>query len=88
MEKENWIEQVLESTNGITAVMPDAKLFAKIQRRIKAENTVSTKWVWAAAASIAILISLNMKLVSSRTDSKKATTETIAESLSKSNQLY
>ena len=88
MEKENWIEQVLESTNGMTAVVPDTKLFAKIQKRINVENTVSTKWVWAVAASIAILISLNMKLVSSRTNSKKATTETIAESLSKSNQLY
>lgn len=88
MEKENWINAILESTNGMTAVVPDAKLFSKIQKRIKKENTVSTKWVWAAAASIAVLISLNIKLVCFKTTKQKTSTEVIAAPLFKSNQLY
>ena len=32
MEKEHWINEVLESTNGIKLVLPDAQLFAKIQQ--------------------------------------------------------
>lgn len=88
MEKENWINEILESTNGIVAVVPDANLFSKIQKRIKSDNTISTKWVWLAAASIMLLISVNIKFVCFKSNKEKASTESIAASLSKSNQLY
>ena len=88
MEKENWINEILESTNGMSAAVPDTKLFSKIQKKIKIENTVSQKWIWAAAASIAILISVNIKFVFLKSTKQKATTEMIAAYLSKSNQLY
>lgn len=88
MEKETWINEILESTNGRTAVAPNANLFSKIQKKIKTENTVSSQWAWLAAASIAILISLNIRLVFFKSTKGKAATEMIAASLSKSNQLY
>lgn len=88
MEKENWINEILDSTNGMTAAVPDAKLFSKIQNKIKIENTVSQKWIWAAAASIAILVTINIKFVFLKSTKQKATTEMIAAYLSKSNQLY
>ncbi len=88
MEKEYWINEILESTNGIVAVVPDANLFSKIQKRIKSDNTISTKWVWLAAASIMLLISVNIKFVCFKSNKEKASTESIAASLSKSNQLY
>ena len=44
MEKETWINEVLESTQGITTVVPDALLFSKIQSKIKVENTIPMPW--------------------------------------------
>jgi hypothetical protein len=89
MEKENWIEEVLNSTNGMTPVAPDAKLFSKIQSRIKKVETVSPQWLWLAAASLALLLTLNIKIVyGSKSKSRKSPTEKIAADITNSNQLY
>ena len=88
MEKETWIKEVLESTQGITMVVPNASLFSKIQSKIKVENTIPMPWVYTAAASIAILVALNIALVSLNTKKEKSATEIMASQLSKSNQLY
>ncbi len=87
MEKETWINEVLESTNGITPAVPDAKLFAKIQQRIQTEN-IPMRWVWMAAATLLLLVSLNITLVFSKSKKEKTATEVMASYLSKSNQLY
>lgn len=88
MEKETWIKEVLESTQGITMVVPNASLFSKIQSKIKVENTIPMPWVWTAAASMVILVALNIALVSFKTKKEKSATEIMASQLSKSNQLY
>jgi hypothetical protein len=89
MEKETWIDEVLNSTNGITPVLPDAKLFSKIQNRIKKTETVSPQWLWLAAASLALLLTLNIKIIySSKSKSRKTPTEKIAADMSNTNQLY
>lgn len=88
MEKETWINEVLESTQGITTVVPNARLFSKIQSKIKVENTIPMPWVWTAAASMVILVALNIALVSLNTKKEKSATEIMASQLSKSNQLY
>jgi Na+/H+ antiporter NhaC len=88
MEKENWINEVLESTQGITTVAPDARIFSKIQSKIKVKNTIPMQWVWTAAASMVILVALNIALVSFKTKKEKSATEIMASQLSKSNQLY
>ena len=88
MEANNWINDILNSSNGITKVTPDALLFAKIQNRINIQNTVSGRWIWIAAASFIILVSLNIKMLLSNTTKSSASTETIVSSVSNSNQLY
>ena len=92
MKAENWITEILDSTNRITLVVPDDALFLKIQNRIKQENTIPVRWIWIAAASFAILLSLNIKLVLNKTNSASKTTrsetEILASSISKTEQLY
>ena len=90
METENWINEILNSTNGMTQVEPSADLFSKIQQRIYfKKDTVSSKTVWLMAASIVLLISIN--IVAFRTNKTKTSDNsetTIAATLTKSNQLY
>ena len=87
MEQEKWIETILNSTNGITKVTPKEMLFSKIQEKINSKNIVPIRIAWAAAASIAILLSLNFIIIS---ESKNASpkTELVASYISKTNQLY
>ncbi|MEO5775774.1 MAG: hypothetical protein ABIQ27_02655 [Flavobacterium sp.] len=89
MEKENWIETILNSTNGITHVTPSDDLFSKIQKRIQVESKVSSKTVWLVAASIAVLVMLNFSALASNTKQKTSSTTAYLEmTVNKSNQLY
>jgi uncharacterized membrane protein YvbJ len=88
MEKENWIENVLNSTNGITTVTPSDDLFSKIQQRIQ-ETKVSSKTLWLVAASIAVLVILNITVITSKSKSEKNATAAYLEmTVNKDNQLY
>ena len=87
MEKENWINEIFESTNGIIPAIPDAQLFAKIQAKIQNDN-IPMRWVWMAAATLLLLVTLNVTLVFSKSKKEKTATEVMASQLSKSNQLY
>ena len=71
MEKENWINEILSSTDKIVKVLPSDGLYAKIQSQIQQQKTVETKWVWLAAASMLLLVSLNIKIVSNELKSEK-----------------
>lgn len=71
MEKENWINEILSSTDHIVKVLPSDGLYAKIQSQIQQQKTVETKWVWLAAASMLLLVSLNIKIVSNELKSEK-----------------
>lgn len=87
MEKENWINEILNNTKGIMKVAPDEELFSKIQNRI--QNNVSTQTLWLAAASIAILLALNISAIGGSKSKKEDTMEVaLSYSLNKSNQLY
>jgi uncharacterized membrane protein YvbJ len=89
MEKQNWIEKVVNSTNGITQVNPKDDLFSKIQHRIRQENKVPSKTIWLVAASVAILIMLNISVINSKSESRNdSTTAYLENTLNKSNQLY
>ena len=89
MQKNNWIETILNSTNGITQVAPSDALFLKIQQRIQQENKVSSKTLWLVAASVAVLVMLNVTLISSNSNSKNnSNTAYLEKTLNKSNQLY
>ncbi len=89
MEKENWIEATMNSTNGIAKATPRPGLFAAIQNRIQTQEIVSPTWIWLAAASLALLVVLNAKFVfSGKHKNEKSTVENLASSISNSNQLY
>jgi hypothetical protein len=88
MGSNNWINDILNSSHGITKVTPNPLLFTKIQNKISVENTISSRWIWIAAASFTFLVSLNVKMLLSNTTKTTAPTETIVSSVSNSNQLY
>jgi fucose permease len=75
MEKENWINEILSSTDHIVKVLPSDGLYAKIQSQLQQQKTVETKWVWLAAASMLLLVSLNIKIVSNELKSEKKNQE-------------
>lgn len=89
MEKENWIKEVLNSTNSIAKVNPDASLFAKIQSKIQAHEVISPKWIWLAAASLTLLFLLNAKVVlGGKHTTANTPAQILATSLSETHQLY
>lgn len=88
MEQEKWINEILESTNGMSPAIPDAKLFSKIQNRIESKKTIKPQWVWLAAASIILLVALNVKFIFFENSNEERATELVVSSISKSNQFY
>ena len=89
MERNNWIENILDSTNGITLVTPSADLFSKIQQRIQQDKKVSSKTLWLVAASITVLAMLNFSVLACKSKEKiSSTTAYLEMTVNKSNQLY
>ena len=88
MKTENWTLDIIESTNGMVKVLPNKILFDKIQNRIKLETLVSNKWIFLAAATFALLISINITLLKSSTTKSNTQSETVISTISTTNQLY
>jgi hypothetical protein len=63
-------------------------LFSKIQMKINNQNSISKQWIWLAAASFALLLSLNVKFIYSNKTNSTKETESIISSVSSNNQLY
>lgn len=79
----------MSSTNGMTPVEPSDTLLSKIQQKINQQNKVSPKTVWLAAASIAVLIVLNITVLKTKDKTKIETTTAYQEMTgNQSNQLY
>ena len=88
MEKENFINEILNSANGITKVAPSDDLFFKIQNRIET-NTISSKTIWLVAASIIVLCTINVGIIiNSKAITREKSEVNLANELHKSNQLY
>jgi hypothetical protein len=62
MDKDKWIEEVLNSTQNIRRVAPRESLLDAIQYKIRAEKT-DAKTVWMVAASVAVLVTLNVAAI-------------------------
>jgi len=88
MKANNWTIEIMESTNGMVKVLPNKLLFDKIQNRINLENSVSNKWIFVAAASFALLISINITLLKSSSVKSSTQTESVISTISNTNQLY
>jgi hypothetical protein len=88
METENWINEILNSSDGITKVAPNTALFSKIQMKINNQNSISKQWIWIAAASFALLLSLNVKFIFSNKSKSNNETESVISSVTNNSQLY
>lgn len=87
MERENFINEILNSVDGITKVNPNEALFQKIEQRIQ-ETTVSPRTLWLVAASIVILVTLNLLLIKGKPFTSESEIASMEYSINKSNQLY
>lgn len=90
MKAENWINSILNSTDTMLRVSPKTDLYSKIEARIVLQiNTVSNKTVWLVAASMVVLIAINMYTLQKNKAIENPSSEIlIALTLNKSNQLY
>ena len=88
MKKDQFIEKVLNSTNGIQKVEPNEALFSKIQLRIEAEKPVSNYISWLVAASIILLVSLNVGILLNTNDTSTSKNELSSLVSTTNNQLY
>jgi len=89
MEKDNYIETILNSTNGITKVSPSDDLFSRIELKIQSKNKVSGKTIWLVAASVTVLLTINISVImKNKVTSKDKIEASLASTLNKSNQLY
>ncbi len=87
MEREDFINKVLKSVDGIAKATPSDAIFLKIEKKIK-ETTISTKVLWLVAASIVVLISFNIMLLNDKSNSNESEIASLEHSINKSNQLY
>lgn len=67
MDKNRWVDEVMKSTDGMQRAMPTEHLFAKIEARVNKSityvKTVPMRTVLAAAASLALLVSVNVYIL-------------------------
>lgn len=87
MDKEDFILKILNSLEGISKAIPEDAVFQRINQRIKG-SFVSQKLLLLAAASIIILISVNIALVCFTENDQASEGEIMAHSINKSNQIY
>lgn len=59
MKKDNWIQNILNSTNGMIQVIPSDDLLLKIHKKINDCQKVSLITVYLVAAFITILAMIN-----------------------------
>ncbi|WP_395062850.1 hypothetical protein [Flavobacterium sp.] len=88
MEREDFINQILSSVDGITKVNPSDNLYHGIEQRITNETKISSRTLWLVAASIVVLISLNILLLNDKFKPIQSEMASLERSINKSNQLY
>jgi len=88
MEKEHWIQTVFNSTSGMTPVMPGDDLLANIQLKIKQKERVAPTTIWWIAASMVVLLTINVTLLHKVKTRDNSTSSYLEHTLNQSNQLY
>jgi hypothetical protein len=69
MEKEDFIKGILESSKGIEKAEPPPFLFEKIRSRINSDTKISSNnWVFAAAASVLLILNIFCMSINSTGD--------------------
>lgn len=87
MEKERFVNEILNSVENTTKAIPREALFQKIEHRIQ-ERFVSGKTLWLVAASIVILITLNIFFLNENLHSNTPETAHLEYTIHNNNQLY
>jgi hypothetical protein len=89
MKQEEWIQQVMNSTTGIQKVNPSDDLYAKILEKLNVPIRVSPYKVWLVAASLFLLLGINISVLYSKSKNTQKT-DTVKSSyiINQSNQLY
>jgi hypothetical protein len=85
MEKEKWISEVLTAAEGISRPEARADLWKGISARIAKPKVVSTTIVWIAAASMAVLVALNVVAIRQSLTQGVTVTAASTSSLSENN---
>ena len=88
MNKDQFIENILNSTNGIQKVEPSDALFDKIQLRIEAEKPVNNYVTWLVAASAVVLVTLNVGVLLNSSSNSTSSNELSSLVSTTNNQLY
>ncbi|CAM3516760.1 hypothetical protein FLGE108171_01300 [Flavobacterium gelidilacus] len=88
MKKEDFIENILNSTNGITKVNPNEDLLSKIQAKLEDEKPAESYTKWLVAASILILVSLNIGILANTKQKSNQNHELSDLVKTTDNQLY
>ena len=88
MRKEDFIYNVLNSVDGMSKAIPHDDLFSKIEQKILKLQRVSPQTVWLVAASIIVLVLLNITALKSNSSQEVTTTTYMSETINQSNQLY
>lgn len=89
MKKNQFVENIFNSSNGIKKVIPNDTLFYKIQSKIDKENNTSVNLLFKIAASVAILITLNIySLTNSNKNENIDDIASIENTITYNNQLY
>ena len=89
MENLNRINEILNSSNNIMKVVPNDDLFEIIKDKINNQKEIMpVKWLFAIAATLLLLMLLNIEVIRSKIYNSNTKKQIIAESISKSNELY
>lgn len=89
MEKEDFINSILNSTGGMQPAQPSADLFFRIRQKIKYSNKVKPAAIWWVAASAAVLVMANIGVLSHENNSAENNpVSAVATALTNNNQLY
>jgi hypothetical protein len=83
MNKEKWINEVMNSLDGVKPAGANPFLYDRILGRIRNAEAAyaSPKLVWLAAASLALLIALNVFIIQRSGNSKTSDVEQLATSM-------
>ncbi len=88
MNQEQYVSKILNSLNGISNVIPNEDLFSKIETKMLEQKTVSMQTIWIAAASIILLVGINVALIHEKLNQNQNKVASILSEINKDNQLY
>ena len=88
MNKEKWINEVMNSLDDVKSAEANPFLYNKILNKIGSGSVeyAPMKLVWLAAASFALLVVLNFSIIK-KSDSAKSNSKNEVETLANSYQL-